>query len=1208
MRNAILLLGLVLLISSATYGQSDVELGNVNITIAPGIPQPPFFLPEPDTNMAFVPLSVSGSINDVKTFSFQFRYDPDVVSLKFDYDPSKERPGISGILNSSLNNISIAAQDGIILMSWVKDRDDTSAVNLSGELFKLDFYYGDTTDFSEVKFDYGIIQNMSGVKVDVNLINGSIAPNTDEAIKLLSPEGGELWEVIGPPQNIEWTSVYIDKVRIEFSSDNGAQWDTLVTDLDASLDSYFWTIPNITSTECLIKVSEDIVTPVAKDSNDVHFTINSVAAATVLSPNDNERLKVDGIIQIKWEVENISDVRLEYTIDASAGTPTWFEITDSTPAIPGIFQWEIPNAVSADCKIKISDVSNPAVFDESDNLFQITADPIQFTIPDVVDLNLDEIRINIPGILPDVHHWFDNHWELYDPDGSYPDATKDTLIVNALVPINIDWLTSISGFDIQIRFDENILELDSVLTPFSEELRNYSFSAKDGLLRIVWHSNIPINVYVKLFDIRFKYAQLNQPSDWLTNPLLPPGDPTTPEVPIDRRNFSLLEIVSAEISDSRGTAIDDLTITDGSLAVSSSPSLKILTPVGGDIWEVNDGNQSVDWESLLTTNIEILFSSDDGDNYSQITPSVSASAGSYSMSIPDLNSTECKIKIIDLADGLNIDESDLFTITNLKSIDLLSPDGGEVIRAGETQEILWESENIDSISIELSLDSGSTWRDIDTSFSAALGTFTWNVPDTNSALCKIRITDTADTNNTDESSDTFTITDQPKSVSLPDTAANAGNISIPIQSDWFFSATRIELNISFNPSVLVFDDVTSSLLSQSGFFISSAYEGIISITWLGDAPLDIHGNIIFIDFNYVGGLSDLIFTKAQIFDEENKLFDFVAVNGSVEPPPAAVIIPDLVSESDINFVPITVSEFNSATSLEMQISYDEESLVFNTLNTDKPELLPFTFQIDTGVIHINWETVSEPVNLEGQLFNINFSYSLISPEETEFSELKFIKVEILNQLNQELPVNIDNGSLAQTEEPAVKLFYPNGGEIWEANGEPRKIEFSSVNTDLLTIKFSQDNGSTWILVEDSVSVESGIYDWIPPDIVSSECKISVNKSGDESIFDVSLTNFSIAAVTDVEAEIIPINYFMEQNYPNPFNPSTIIRFGLPGDSHVVLTVYNVIGEKISTLINEYKRAGIYEISWNANNFGNGVYLYRIQSKDFNQTKKMILLK
>jgi uncharacterized protein YlxW (UPF0749 family) len=83
---------------------------------------------------------------------------------------------------------------------------------------------------------------------------------------------------------------------------------------------------------------------------------------------------------------------------------------------------------------------------------------------------------------------------------------------------------------------------------------------------------------------------------------------------------------------------------------------------------------------------------------------------------------------------------------------------------------------------------------------------------------------------------------------------------------------------------------------------------------------------------------------------------------------------------------------------------------------------------------------------------------------------------------------------------------------------------------------------------------------------------------------------------------------LDQNYPNPFNPSTTIKFSIPENSTVELTVYNQLGEFIQTLVNEEKSAGNYEITFNAQNLSSGVYFYQIKANNFVSTKKLVLLK
>jgi hypothetical protein len=98
-----------------------------------------------------------------------------------------------------------------------------------------------------------------------------------------------------------------------------------------------------------------------------------------------------------------------------------------------------------------------------------------------------------------------------------------------------------------------------------------------------------------------------------------------------------------------------------------------------------------------------------------------------------------------------------------------------------------------------------------------------------------------------------------------------------------------------------------------------------------------------------------------------------------------------------------------------------------------------------------------------------------------------------------------------------------------------------------------------------------------------------------------------------EAEIgemkqIPTVFSLEQNYPNPFNPSTIIRYGIPKDVRVSLEVYNMLGQKIMTLVDSEQKAGYYEVMFQANNLSSGVYFYTILAGENRMTKKLTLIR
>jgi hypothetical protein len=110
---------------------------------------------------------------------------------------------------------------------------------------------------------------------------------------------------------------------------------------------------------------------------------------------------------------------------------------------------------------------------------------------------------------------------------------------------------------------------------------------------------------------------------------------------------------------------------------------------------------------------------------------------------------------------------------------------------------------------------------------------------------------------------------------------------------------------------------------------------------------------------------------------------------------------------------------------------------------------------------------------------------------------------------------------------------------------------------------------------------------------------------------VPRTNADYGTVTSVDITHepgVPVEYSIAQNYPNPFNPTTTIEYTLPATGFVTLKIYNVLGQEVRTLVNDRQESGRYTIRFDASSLASGMYLYRIESGKFIQSRKMLLLK
>lgn len=104
-------------------------------------------------------------------------------------------------------------------------------------------------------------------------------------------------------------------------------------------------------------------------------------------------------------------------------------------------------------------------------------------------------------------------------------------------------------------------------------------------------------------------------------------------------------------------------------------------------------------------------------------------------------------------------------------------------------------------------------------------------------------------------------------------------------------------------------------------------------------------------------------------------------------------------------------------------------------------------------------------------------------------------------------------------------------------------------------------------------------------------------------------DLSWSGTTDINDDnLFPANFELEQNYPNPFNPGTKISWRSPVSGHQTLKVFDVLGNEVATLVNEYRNAGSYNVDFNGSQIATGIYYYQLRIGDFIETKKMLMLK
>jgi hypothetical protein len=171
--------------------------------------------------------------------------------------------------------------------------------------------------------------------------------------------------------------------------------------------------------------------------------------------------------------------------------------------------------------------------------------------------------------------------------------------------------------------------------------------------------------------------------------------------------------------------------------------------------------------------------------------------------------------------------------------------------------------------------------------------------------------------------------------------------------------------------------------------------------------------------------------------------------------------------------------------------------------------------------------------------------------------------------------------------PTTPYFRPIGSQLW--------------TTDSLAVNDTLHIPISLVFLGKLQSSEE--YTHYSPSITWTSDRTSYLRDH-KLLVDFNNTVTSIAQTNSM----IPDKCELYQNYPNPFNPLTRIKYDLPKQSRVKLVVYDILGRKAATLVDEMKKAGSYQVIWNANRFASGVYFYRLQTGNYSAVKKLLLLK
>ncbi len=160
----------------------------------------------------------------------------------------------------------------------------------------------------------------------------------------------------------------------------------------------------------------------------------------------------------------------------------------------------------------------------------------------------------------------------------------------------------------------------------------------------------------------------------------------------------------------------------------------------------------------------------------------------------------------------------------------------------------------------------------------------------------------------------------------------------------------------------------------------------------------------------------------------------------------------------------------------------------------------------------------------------------------------------------------------------------------ENNNSGFAVERSVDNKTFLNVGFVKGNGT---------STKENVYSYLDKN-VSGKLYYRLNQ------IDFNGTSkYSKTIEVDMNQ---PLSYLLNQNYPNPFNPTTVISYAIPKDGFITLKIYNMLGQEVANLYQGFQKAGSYHANFDASKLASGMYLYKLQTNNFTETKKMLLLK
>ena len=570
-------------------------------------------------------------------------------------------------------------------------------------------------------------------------------------ITVTAPNGGETL-IPGTVSNITWNAQGTSNTyNIAYSINGGSTWTTIISNYSSIGGTYAWTVPNVPSTNCLIRVQDAVTTCMADQSNSA-FTIQPLTPQLTY-PNGGEQLNVGQSINILWDQNTFySTVRLEFSLDNGL---TWNNIATSTPN-DGTQSWTIPylplNQAYTQCLVRVSNSTTPALNDVSNVSFTIRK-PLTLTSPNGGETltGCNTFPISSAMFTSGLSNWSifystdnGNSWNTIinnNSTASYnwtiPNALNSAQglirVVNNTYPQYSDTSDAVFTFTTSSDITVTAPNGGEILNPGQTFLVSWtntanvsgayslSYSSSAGNGTIV--TNITGNNYL-----------------W-----------TVPNLPASNYTLNVFDFSNNCKSDANNAPF---TVTP------KTP--KLIYPNGGEAFNVGQ-TITIDWDesTYYSSSVRIEYSDNGGLTWNVIQSNYLTSNGFYNWAVPhqaaNLAYGQCLVKVSESSNLLRNDVSDN-TFTIKRPITILTPNGGETLNGCNIVNIAVAINFSGSASwrYEYSTDNGANWNNIISAHNSS--NYSWTVPNgINSSQVLLRVSNNSYAAYVDTSNAVFSI-------------------------------------------------------------------------------------------------------------------------------------------------------------------------------------------------------------------------------------------------------------------------------------------------------------------------------------------------------------------------------------------------------------------------------------------------------------------